>query len=86
MTESANTCVRVSAKPRSKNAEIALPRGLMNMIHGYGIRSLRYPITICPNIPKELNRARTIAALNKDRITGTGEPSTEVVARSDKVS
>ena len=62
MIAKANTCGRVFARPHRRNTAIALPRELLNMIHGYGNRSLKYPIRICPITPEELNSARTIVA------------------------
>ena len=62
MMANANTRAIVSAKPQMRKADIALPRALKNMIHGYGHRSVRWPISICPSTPEELNNDSTIVA------------------------
>jgi len=62
----ANTCASVFAKPHSRKAAIPLPNALMNMIHGYGKRSLRWPMRICPTTPEELNSDKTIVAESGD--------------------
>ena len=51
-----------------RKADIALPRALENIIHGYGQRSLKCPIKICPITPEELKMDKTIVAESGDEI------------------
>ena len=64
----AKVVANVSAKPHMKNADRQQPTALINMMRGYGKRSVKYPIRICPTTPAELNSDRATAADKGDAI------------------